>query len=191
MHLNKIGFILGVVILLLIGGLVTFCLLEWNLISVSFFNCSLIEILRLVIMLFLGCYVAYWISIKSDAIQKKKDLCLILINEGNKILSEQKELTISFTKQENDQNDGKLVLSGFRRLNNKLDSINKLCKKINENISADNLIEEFKKIKELFGNNYISENYMSGFDSEASKALVKNFDKFEKLFDDIRIQILI
>ncbi|CAG36562.1 unknown protein [Desulfotalea psychrophila LSv54] len=91
---NKVGIFLVFLILVITIDLLTINFLKWDFLSVNFFNCRLIEILRLLVMIFLSCYVAYWVSIKSNAIQKKKDLCLVLINEGNLILSEQKELTL-------------------------------------------------------------------------------------------------
>ncbi|CAG36563.1 hypothetical protein [Desulfotalea psychrophila] len=71
-------------------------------------------------------------------------------------------------------------------MNNKLDAINILCSKIDSKLSASTLITNFKIIKEQFG-----DSYMAGFALEDSKKIEKNFDKFEKLFDDLRIQLLI
>lgn len=186
MHRNKIDLFFCAIIFMFIGNIATVQALDLNVIGSCFFDCRLIEIIRLFVMVFLGCYVAYWVSIKSNLIQKKKDLCLVMIAEGSKLVSEQEKITLSFVKQKNGKKDGKLVLSGFKRLSNKLNAINKICKDINKDLSTVDLIMEFKDIKELVG-----EKYMLGFSPEDANILTKGFDKFEKMFDDIRIKIML
>lgn len=186
MRVNKALFNIFIIsIAFSFGILITSLFLNKPLIENNFFNFRLIELIRLLIMLFLGYFVAYWVSLKINSMQKKKDLCLRLINEGNTILSEQKDKTVSFMEQ-NKKSEGKLILSGFRRLNNKIYTIETICEKIDKNLSTDALSEEFIKLKSQFG-----DNYLTGFTVDNQQRIIKDFDKYEKIFDDLRIKILL
>ena len=185
MRINNFGFSIIILITFFIGNLTVSLYSNWGILKNDFFNFRLIELLRLFVMLFLGYYVAYWVSLKSNKIQKRKDLCLKLIDEGNSILSTQKNLTLGFIDN-SDKDEGKIVLSGFRRLSNKLYTIEKLCKEINNNVSTDYLNREFINLKTQFGDNFIT-----GFNSVNRNNIAKDFDKFEKHFDDLRISIML
>jgi hypothetical protein len=185
MAINKIGNVLGFIITGIFGMLAMYLAILWNVAKNDFLKFRLIEILTIFVMLFIGRSVAYWVALSSNSIQKKKELGLQLITEAIKLSRDQKELTVSFTR-ENRQENGKLVLSGFRKLNNKLDAINKICNAIDDNLSAQKIITAFYRLKEQFG-----DNYLGGFTDEETSLLAKDFDLFEKDFDDLRIDILL
>lgn len=183
--MTKLVNITAISIAIIIGMLASYLLALWNVAKVDFFKFRLIEILTILVMLFIGWAVAYWVALSSNAIAKRKELGLQLITEAIELSRGQKDITISFTK-ESDQENGKLVLSGFRKLSNKLNAIDKICKAIDQKLSAEKLNKTFKDLKEGFG-----DNYLTGFSEKETNLLAKNFDSFEKDFDDLRINILL
>lgn len=182
--MNKIGFWLLLISVHGLGWLFACLFLHYDLLSNNFFEFRLIELLRLIVMLFLGLFVAYWVSIKTNLLQKRKDLCLRLIDEGISLLITQKNLTFNLVDAE-DKKEGNIVLSGFRRLTNKVTTLDAICKKIDKNISTKKLYDEWLKVKSQFG-----EHFYSGFDKKTKQELIRDFDKYEKLLDDFRVQII-
>ena len=153
----------------------------------SFFDCTFIQVFRLSVMIFLGCYVAYWTSIKVNRVQKKKELSLELIKEAKELFKQQNQLILSCIQNNENSEKGKLVLSGFKKISNKIATLKVICNKISNELSIDNIENDFKELKELFGEKF----YSGGFLEDEKHQMVKTFDKFEKQFDDLRINILV
>ena len=109
---------------------------------------------------------------------------MLPIDEGISLLTAQKDLTLRLLDEE-DKEKGKIVLSGFRRLTNKVTALDVICQKIVDKSSTKALFSELLKIRSQFG-----ENFYAGFEEKTKHALVRDFDKYEKLFDDLRIKII-
>ena len=178
--------IILILVSIVLGGLLSPIFIFDGLIPINFFSFRLVELMRLIVMVFLGLCVAYWVATKTDTERKRKELCLKLIDEGNQILAGQKDKTIVFLQTDNKE-EGKIVLSGFRRLSNKIHTISKLCEKIDSNIDTAKLREKLLELKTQFGDNY----YSSEFDNSLKQTLEKDFDNYEKILDDLRLTVIL
>lgn len=150
----------------------------------KFLEINLYESLELIIMTFTGIYIVYWISIKNSAIQKRKNLCLQLLEETIVMLGDQKTAIAQYhTSEKSDTNTHGLVFTSFRRLRNKIQHIEELSKDIGKDIFIPQLDEKLKQIKEDFSESYSDEDY-------SPRANLRDIDGLEKIVDDIRLNIV-
>jgi len=156
-----------------------------NITIIEFFSFRYIEIANLTMMTILAFFAAYWVALKSSREVLKKELCLLLITEARTILIQLKGISLQALKESNV--DGKLILTLFKRFNNKLHHINEISKDLVENKYLDKIIKYFKDIKDLLDEKTYNMNFDKfGHYEKASKL----FEELDTLFDELRLQII-
>ena len=187
MRKNK-TFIFSIIIIFILFILLPFALSGFLNTSQDFFIVRYIEIANLFFMVFLACYVSYWISIQSNKITLKKELCLTLIAEARIIIIQLKEISLKALKDNPDTTDGKLILILFKKFNNKIHYIDIVLNKINPQIDSIDIIRRsFIEIKYVIDEKiYNKSNKNTGLFEQAARL----FDELDILFDKLRIQIV-